>query len=89
MRSAFTLIELMVVMIILVIIMAMVIPKGSKMLDSFEKSVQKTKDKQKLSKARSMSFLQAKEQDLNISKKFYKISAKGVITEYEKSNDNY
>jgi len=81
MRSAFTLIELLVVMIIMTVIMAMIAPKGSKMLDSFQKSVQKTKDIQKLSKERSLAFVRAQAKDLNISEKSYHISSKGVISE--------
>jgi len=88
-RSAFTLIELMVVMIIMTLLMAMIAPSGAKMLDSFEKSIQITKDKQELSKQRSISFLQAQEQNIKIAGKIYHISSKGVITKHEKSHDNH
>jgi len=88
MKAGFTLIELLVVMIIMVTIMGLVIPKGSKMLDGFQNSLNKTKDKQKLSKERSLSFLGAKEQTIDILGASYHISAKGVVTKYEKSNDN-
>ena len=89
MRTAFTLIELLVVMIIMTLLMAMIAPSGAKMLRSFQKSVQKTKDIQELSKQRSISFLQAREQNIEIAGKKYHISSKGVISQYEKSNDNY
>ena len=81
MRKAFTLIELLVVMIIMTVIMAMIVPKGSKMLDSFQRSVQVTKDIQKLSKERSLAFIQAQAKDINISGKSYHISSKGVLRE--------
>ncbi len=78
----------MVVMVILTVLMAMVVPKGSKMLDSFQRSIQVTKDKQTLSKKRSLAFLQAKETTIDILGFSYHISDKGVMTKYEKSNDN-
>ncbi len=89
MRKGFTLIELLVVMIILTVIMSMVVPKGSKMLDGFTKRIETTKEKQNLSKQRSMSFIQAKAQTLKMSNgSSYDISEKGVLTKHEKSNDN-
>jgi len=88
MRSGFTLIELMVVMVIMTVVMGLIIPKGSKMLDSFQNYISKTKDMQTLSKERSMAFIEAKEKTLNILDSNYHISSKGVLTKYETSNDN-
>ena len=88
MRKAFTLIELLVVMIIITVVMGMVVPQGSKMLDSFQKSIEKTKDQQKLSKERSYAFIRAQETNIDILDAHYHISSKGVLTKYEKSNDN-
>ncbi len=88
MKKGFTLIELIVVMVIMTILMSMVMPKGSKMLESFERNLQKTKDTQKLSKERSMAFIYAKEKTIDILNATYHISSKGVLTKYEKSNDN-
>lgn len=88
MRKGFTLIELLVVMIIMVVVMAMVVPQGSKILDSFQKRLEVTKEKQELSKQRSVSFLQAKEQTLDILDARYEISDKGVLAKHEKSDDN-
>lgn len=73
-------------MIIMVAVMGLVIPQGAKMLSGFEKYIKKTEETQKLSKERSMCFLQAKETTLNILNSTYHISAKGVLTKYEKSN---
>ena len=71
------------------VIMSMVVPKGSKMLDGFQKSLETTKERQNLSKKRSESFLQAKAQHVEMSDgSSYDISKKGVLTKYEKSNDN-
>ena len=88
MRFAFTLIELLVVMVILVVVMGMVIPEGSKMLNGFEKNINKVKLKQKVSKLQSESFLDVKEQNVTVFGLYYFISTKGVITKYEKSDDN-
>ena len=88
MRSAFTLIELLVVLVIMVVVMGLVMPQGSKMLDNFTRSLDKTKDKQKLSSERSLCFIQAKESSLDVLDATYHISSKGVLTRYEKSNDN-
>ncbi len=88
MRRAFTLIELLVVVVILILVMAMIAPKGAKMLGAFERSMKNTKDKQKLSYERSDAFLQAREKNIDILGASYRISSKGVITQYEKSNDN-
>jgi hypothetical protein len=70
------------------LVMSMVIPKGAKMLEGFQKYISTTKDKQKLSKERSMAFIQAQEKTLQILGANYHISAKGVLTQYETSNDN-
>lgn len=88
MRTAFTLIELLVVMVIMTVIMSLTITKGSKMLEGFQKYISTTKDTQKLSRERSLAFIQAKEKKLDILDASYHISSKGVLTKYEKSNDN-
>lgn len=75
-------------MIIMVVIMSLIMPKGSKMLDSFQNSLNKTKDKQNLSKERSLAFIHSEEKNLDTQDASYHISAKGVLTKYEKSNDN-
>jgi len=75
-------------MVIMTVIMGMVVPQGSKLLESFEKRLTTTKERQELSKQASMSFLQAKEQTLELLGKTFSISNKGVVTEHEKSNDN-
>jgi len=85
-RRGFTLIELLVVMSIITIVMGVVIPKGAKMLDGFEQSLKIVQAKQSLSKARSLSFIQAKEKHIDILGNSYYISSKGVITKNEKSN---
>lgn len=88
MRKGFTLIELLVVMIIMTTIMAMVVPKGSKMLDSFSKNLEITKERQKLSKERSLSFIQGEEKNIDILDNSYHISSKGLLTKLKQNNDN-
>lgn len=78
----------MVVMIIMVVVMGLVIPKGSKMLSSFENNIEKTKSLQELSKKRSFAFLQAEEKTYKTAQIVYTISPKGVIRQNEKSDDN-
>ena len=88
MKRAFTLIELLVVMMIITVVMGLVVPKGSKMLDGFTKSLEVTKEKQRLSKERSLAFIRANEIDIDILGISYHISSKGVLTKHEKSDDN-
>jgi hypothetical protein len=75
-------------MIIMVAVMGLVIPKGAKMLDGFQSYINKTKQRQELSKERSLCFLQAKEKTIDILDSTYHISEKGVLTRYEKSDGN-
>jgi len=86
MRVAFTLIELLVVLVIITVIMGVVIPSGAHMLHRYEKSLQKIKDKQALSKAKSNAFIEAKDVDIVLNYKQYHITKKGYI--FEKSNDH-
>lgn len=86
-RSAFTLIELLVVLVVLTLIMGVVVPKGAKMLQNYQKSLNKMKSEQKLSKYKAEAFLQAQDINITMGKKIYHISKKGLV--FEKSNDNY
>ena len=86
MRSAFTLIELLVVLVIITLVMGVVIPKGAKMLSSYQHSLERVEAEQNLSKTRAEAFLQAKDFNLTQGDKSYFISKKGVI--FEISNDN-
>lgn len=86
MRKAFTLIEILVVLVILTIVMAVVIPQGAKMLSSYEHSLTKIKEKQKLSKSKAKAFLQAKDINITIANKHYLILKKGVVIEIGHDN---
>lgn len=61
--------------------MSVIIPKGSKMLESFEKSLLRTEQNQQLSKNRSNAFIKAENRELAIANKKYYISSKGIISE--------
>ena len=86
MRQGFTLIELLVVMVIIVVIMGLVMPMGSKLLNSFEKQAQKIEDEHSLQISKAYAFIEATPKDINLSFGNYHISLKGVISEI--SNDN-
>ena len=86
MRSGFTLIELLVVLTIITLVMGVVVPKGAKLLSSYEKSIQKAQDKQTLSKLRAEAFLEAEDKNVTIDGKKYQATKKGVL--FEISNDN-
>lgn len=86
MRGAFTLIEVLVVLIILTLVMAVVIPEGSKMLSGYKNSLMKIKEKEKLSKNKAEAFLQAKDINMTISNKHYIILKKGVVIEVGHDN---
>ena len=87
MRSAFTLIELLVVLVIITLVMGVVIPKGAKMLSSYQHSLLKMEAEQNLSRLRAGAFLEVKDFNLTVEGKHYLITKKGVII--ETSNDNY
>ena len=86
MRGAFTLIELLVVLTIITLVMGVVIPKGSKMLSSYQHSLDKMEDNHKLSKLRAEAFLEADDKNITIANKHYVITKKGVV--FENSDDN-
>jgi len=87
MRAAFTIIELLVVLTIITLVMGLVVPKGSKMLKSYENSIKKIERDQQLSKAKAKAFLQATEIEVNIDMSVYCISKKGIL--FEKSCNYY
>ncbi len=87
MHKAFTLIELLVVLTIITLVMGVVVPKGTKMLTSYERTIEHSKALQTLSQTRNRAFLQVRTFDITIQEKHYHITPKGIIN--EKSNDNH
>lgn len=88
MKSGFTLIELLVVMVILTVIMGLVVPSGSRMLSSFEKSIQNIKDKHMLSLQIADAFIGAKDTNISLAGGSYRITKKGLLVKDETINDN-
>lgn len=89
MKRAFTLIELLVVLVIMTVVMGLIIPQGSKMLDSFKNSVSKIQQKHQLSLDRSSAFIKAEPKKVQILGITYNISTKGVLEKDEKSNADH
>lgn len=87
MKKGFTLIELLVVMIIITVVMGLVAPKGSKMLDGFTKTTKKIQEEHNLSMQRSFAFIGSQEKNITVLDTHYDISSKGVLS--EKSDANY
>jgi prepilin-type N-terminal cleavage/methylation domain-containing protein len=86
MRSAFTLIELLVVLTIMTLIMGVIVPKGAKLLSSYDNALSRIKENHKLSLTRAKAFLFAEDKYLSLANKKYQLSKKGEIIEI--SNDN-
>ena len=86
MRNGFTLIELLVVLTIVTLVMGVVVPKGVKLMSSYEHSLDRMEDLRNISEQRAKAFLLAKEISLNIGNKQYLFTRKGEIIEI--SNDN-
>ena len=81
MRKAFTLIELLIVLTIITLVMGVVVPKGVKMLSSYEHAIERSQEIQKLSQAQGEAFLLAKEIEIKLLDKHYKITKKGMLIE--------
>jgi len=86
MRDAFTLIELIVVMVILVTVMAVVMPQGAKMLNSYQRNITRLKQENNLSYHRALSFLELKEFNITVDSKIYHTTKKGLILIVKEAN---
>jgi len=75
-------------MIILVLTMALIMPQGTKIVESVEKKIKIVKNDHNLSQIRSNAFLKAKDNKVKLFGKSYHISAKGFISEDETSYNN-
>ena len=86
MRNAFTLIELLVVLTIITLVMGVVIPKGAKMLRSYERYLERAETKKRIEQKRDEAFLQARDITMQIGTISYLFTKKGVVI--ESSDDN-
>lgn len=79
MRRGFTLIELLVVIILMVVILSLTAPMGSKIFNQFKQYVKKIETKHYINQEQSFAFIEAKERNFILDDKNYTISVKGVI----------
>ncbi|UCN00588.1 prepilin-type N-terminal cleavage/methylation domain-containing protein [Sulfurimonas sp. SWIR-19] len=86
-RKAFTLVELLVVLVIMTVVLGVVVPIGSKMLSRFEGSLNKNKELQNLSKMRADSFITLQEHNVTVGIKEYRTTKRGVVIETSQYND--
>ena len=87
MRGAFTLIELLIVLVIMVLVMGVVIPQGSKMFTKYQKNFDKMQVKQQIFKNKAYSFLTLEKKSLILNDINYTTTIKGVIIEKRHDND--
>jgi len=85
-KSAFTLMEMLVVIILLVTILSLTIPMGSKIFKQLQKMINHVDVNHQLGLKRSFAFIGASATTLVIKDINYSISEKGVVTKNETSN---
>ena len=86
MRKAFTLMEVLVVLILLTVLLSLTVPNGLKMFNQLENYLKNIETGYEVNQQKSFSFIQEKEQTLMINERNISISAKGVMFENENSN---
>lgn len=79
MRQGFTLIELLVVIILMVVLMGITAPMGSKIFHQFQNYVRKIEEHHKVNKSKIFSFIEAEEKHIIINDVNHTISDKGAI----------
>jgi len=79
MKSGFTLVELLVVLLLMTIVLSVTMPIGSKMFTQFKNYVSKVEKKHEFNQKKAFSFIEAKEKHIMLDDINYTISQKGVI----------
>jgi len=82
-KNGFTLIELLIVMVVMVVIMGLVMPKGAKLVSSFENEMNKVKEFHNFKLEKAYCFIKAQSKTVSFKEKTYNISQKGVVLEDE------
>lgn len=80
MRSGFTLIEMLVVLLLMTVVLSVTVPMGSKIFKQFQNYVEKIEEKHQLNQEQAFAFIGAKETNLLVEDVNYSISAKGVVS---------
>jgi prepilin-type N-terminal cleavage/methylation domain-containing protein len=81
MRAAFTLVELLVVLVIMTLVMGVVIPQGSKMLSGYEHTMGRLKEEENLSQMRARAFLEVQEYNVTVNGVLHHCTVEGVDLE--------
>jgi prepilin-type N-terminal cleavage/methylation domain-containing protein len=79
MRQGFTLIELLVVIILMVVILSLTAPLGSKIFKQFKDYIKKIEVKHQLNQEQALAFIEAREREIILDDQNYTISVKGVM----------
>ena len=87
MRKAFTLIELLVVLTIITLVMGVVVPRGIKMLNGFERYLARVEMSRTLSEKKKEAFFTDKSSHYKFEDKRYILTRKGAI--FETSDDHH
>jgi len=81
MKDAFTLIEVLVVIILMVVVLSVVTPMGSKIFNQFKAYTKKSEDIHLLHQEQAFAFIKGAEKHLLLNDVNYTISPKGVLTQ--------
>ncbi len=83
MRSAFTLIEILVTMVLLTVIMGVVVPTGYKMLEQFTAIVDRSQAENAIQIKRMEAFSSATQLEMNYDHRHYLLRKNGMVEVHE------
>jgi prepilin-type N-terminal cleavage/methylation domain-containing protein len=79
MKSGFTLVELLVVLLLMTIVLSVSVPMGSKIFNQFKNYVKQIEDKHDFNQKKAYAFIEADEKNIILNDINYSISKKGSI----------